>query len=152
MYGLVMWFAKAALVFQLLHIFTPNFRGPFFWSLHALLWINLLFYTGGAFAVLFQCIPREKIWNPAVTGTCIDVEIYFIATSVVNIVSDVSLLLLPITVIWNLKMDLKKKFSVSVVFATGLLWVSLLRKLVSANVVKRMHFQRCSPCIHVQII
>ena len=70
---------------------------------------------------IFECTPREKIWNPSLPGTCINIQLSFVITAVINIVSDVTILLLPLAWIWQLQMPVTRKLGVSAVFATGLL-------------------------------
>ncbi|TVY83973.1 hypothetical protein LSUE1_G002987 [Lachnellula suecica] len=120
-YGPVMWLAKASLLFQLIQIFSSTSRSFTYWLIHSTIWINFGFYLGLPFSVYFQCTPREKIWVPITPGTCINVEVYFVATGAFNILSDLTILVLPIWVIWHLQMPVKQKFGVSAVFATGTL-------------------------------
>jgi hypothetical protein len=82
----MIWLAKASLLLQLIHIFATRHVGFIYWSIHALIWINFTFYLGLPFALYFECSPREKIWNPHLPGHCINIEAYFVATSVFNIV------------------------------------------------------------------
>ena len=80
-----------------------------------------MFYLAIFFVVVFQCTPREKIWNPARHMTCVKIDTVFIITGTWNVFSDVSILILPINEIWLLQMATKKKWRIPAVFATGLL-------------------------------
>ncbi len=75
------------------------------------------------FVVIFQCNPRAKFWEPTLPGHCINIEVVDIVTAAINVVSDVVLLLLPITCIWQLQMPSRSKVAVSAVFTTGILCV-----------------------------
>jgi hypothetical protein len=70
---------------------------------------------------IFQCHPREKIWNPLIPGSCVDVRASFIFTASVNLVSDIMLLVLPIYFVLQLQMSLNRKIGISAIFASGLL-------------------------------
>ena len=121
-YGPTIWLAKLSVLLQYKHIFTPAKKpGIVYWSIHALIWGNLLFYFGDTLVVIFECQPRAKIWNFKLPGTCINGTANFIVTGGWNVVSDSLILALPLYAIWQLKMPLKRKFSVGAVFATGLL-------------------------------
>jgi len=55
------------------------------------------------------------------TGRCMNVKVIDIAAAVVNVVSDFVILLLPQGMIWKLRLDIKKRLGVSLIFATALL-------------------------------
>ena len=78
-----------------------------------------MFYSAETLVVIFECIPRQKIRKPSTPGHCIDVRASFIVTAVINVISDFSILLLPLKSIWGLHMQRKRKIALSAVFATG---------------------------------
>lgn len=116
-----MFFAKLALLLQIQRIFTINQRNFIFWASWFLIVANGAIYISVLFASIFACVPREKIWNPAVDGKCIDVGDAMITTSAINFISDVAILALPLLGIWSLQMPLKRKIGVGSIFAVGLL-------------------------------
>ncbi|KAL8857491.1 MAG: hypothetical protein Q9178_005985 [Gyalolechia marmorata] len=69
---------------------------------------------------IFQCQPREKIWHPLLPGRCVDLAAVLISGAVINVISDLSILVLPVAKIWQLQMRTSRKLSLSVVFGTGL--------------------------------
>ena len=96
--------------------------GFVYWSIHALLWGNLAFYTIAFLLIMFECIPLDKAWNPKIKGGhCIDLQAASLAAGAVNVVSDFLILLLPMLAIWRLRMSPKQKIGISAVFATGFL-------------------------------
>lgn len=70
---------------------------------------------------ILVCIPREKIWLPMTEGYCLDLPAILISGAVVNIISDFSILILPVHKIWQLQLSKRRKWGVSSIFATGLL-------------------------------
>ena len=80
-----------------------------------------MFYVAVFFLVIFECTPREKIWNPLVEGTCVNISATFIVTGAWNVLLDFAILLLPIRAIWLLQMPVRKKWQISAVFGLGLL-------------------------------
>lgn len=91
-----------------------------FLSCHILIWANLCFYLIATFMQIFQCIPREMIWNKFVKdGHCLPIAPTTLSTGVYNVGSDLIILILPLYTIWKLQMPLKSKIAVSAVFATG---------------------------------
>lgn len=114
------WIAKAAVLIQLMRIFTPNKSGLVYWTIHALIWGNLALYTGLLFAIAFECSPEDKIWNPLITsGTCLERNIIILVTGPVNTLSNLLILLLPIWAVWHLHLKLKYKVWIIAIFATG---------------------------------
>ena len=115
------WLAKASLLFQLIRIFTPMKSGPVYWACHTLIWGNLAFYVSIVFSVIFECHPVWEVWNPSYGDHCIDRNIVLVASSAVNILSDLLNLLLPIWATWHLQMARKRKAGIIAIFATALL-------------------------------
>ncbi|KAH8432810.1 uncharacterized protein LDX57_010439 [Aspergillus melleus] len=122
MYGCCIFFIKLAILLQILEVFVPlKSNNYFFWSCHALIWINFVFYTISFFLEIFSCRPMDKVWNILITeGTCLDTTKLNIAASSINAASDVVILVLPQLRIWGLHMPLHKKIAVSAVFFVGI--------------------------------
>lgn len=108
---------KLSILLLYLRIFNP-----IRWSyiiLHIMLWINLAAYLSGLLVELFQCNPIQKVWYPKWPGHCIDQKLLQLFGAGFNIVSDVSLLILPIWSVWNLQTDRKRKLGLIFIFAFG---------------------------------
>lgn len=113
--------AKLLILLQYISIFAPQKRGFTYWGTQVLIWTNLAFYIAIFFVVIFECTPREKIWNPLTPGTCVDINATFIVTGAWNVFSDIAILLLPLRATWMLQMQTKRKWQVSGIFSAGLL-------------------------------
>jgi hypothetical protein len=73
---------------------------------------------------IFQCQPTSYFWNQYAgeEGTCIDKSIFPDATfahSAVSATADFVLGILPVSIIWDLKMNFRTKVSVGVVLSLG---------------------------------
>lgn len=123
-YCVVILLAKLPILLQYIRIFMPSRSGPIYLATQTLIWTNLLFYIAFAFAVIFQCTPRAKIWNHDVSGSCINVQALFLVGGSWNVLSDFAILILPVAPIWRLQVSRRKKIGISLVFGTGLLCVS----------------------------
>jgi hypothetical protein len=130
-YPPVMFSAKLAILLQIQRIFTKHERNFNYWAVKMLIASNALTYFALFFAFVFACWPREKIWNPHTEGRCISTNASIIATSAINIVSDITILVLPLLSIARLNLPTRKKLGVGAVFATGALWVLILAYLSS---------------------
>lgn len=54
-------------------------------------------------------------------GSCIDVKFLYIPAAVINLVSNIIILVLPQRVIWGLQTSSKNKIGISLIFAIGIL-------------------------------
>jgi hypothetical protein len=114
-------FTKVTVLLQLLDIFVPRqtSNASRWYSLWTLIGLNTVFFTTLMFLEIFQCRPREKIWNPMIAGTCININQTFVATGVINVIDDWVILILPLVWTWKLRLRTKQKIGVSLIFATG---------------------------------
>ncbi|KAI9722995.1 MAG: hypothetical protein M1812_001444 [Candelaria pacifica] len=76
---------------------------------------------------IFACKPFSHRWNNAggSSATCIDVTLHGVINEIINIVTDILIIILPIPMIWSLHLSTRKKVGVILVFATGLLVVAV---------------------------
>lgn len=123
-YTFLIFITKLSILLQYLRIFVPNRSGPAYYIAQVLIWANLIVYLVFAFAALFQCSPRERIWNRLVPGTCLDFGAILVGGGIINVISDFSILALPLTSTWRLQMATKHKIGISAVFAIAFLYVS----------------------------
>ncbi|KAK6857822.1 Satratoxin biosynthesis SC1 cluster protein 4 [Apiospora arundinis] len=81
------------------------------------------------FTMTFICIPVYAYWDKSVPNVCLSDPVMQLTNSIGNIATDVMLLLLPMPVLWNLKLPPRQKWSVIGIFSLGFLTciVSLLR-------------------------
>lgn len=84
---------------------------------------------------------------PTEPGHCIKNEEVFVAGGTINVVSDFTILLLPIVEVWRLHMSTHRKIGVSAVFATGLLYVCCVseRERLRVDLHQRLHLKHHAP-------
>lgn len=121
LYGPIVLLAKLSILLQYQRIFVPNHAGKLYYTVQFIIWLNLLFYIAATLASIFTCMPRKKIWEPSTPGRCVNIGIVVITNGAINVISDFSVLVLPLNSIWELQMPRKRKIALSAVFATGLL-------------------------------
>ncbi|KAI9708953.1 MAG: hypothetical protein M1820_003647 [Bogoriella megaspora] len=121
MYGPSIFFAKAAILLQFADIFIGSkARNIRWWIIWGLICFNLALSTSILFIIIFECVPRKKIWQPDIPGTCIKQQKMFVGTSVINVIDDFAILTLPLFWISKLQIDRKRKYAVASIFAAGL--------------------------------
>jgi hypothetical protein len=83
-------------------------------SLWTLIAINTVFIISATAGSLFMCWPIQKSWHPSIDGTCGDRAAYVFGTVGVTIITDVLVALIPVWVLYDLRMSLKNKVFVIV--------------------------------------
>ena len=106
---------------QIERVFVGTKRDHIYWSIQSLIYLNLSFYISTMISFACSCVPRERIWNPEIPGTCINENGLIVATSVINIVSDWLILILPLMAISRLRMDRRSKYHIMGVFLIGIM-------------------------------
>ena len=122
-YCFILMFIKISILLQYLHIFVPEKKSSaIYWTCHALIWLNVLYYVITAFIEIFSCNPIAKSYNPLITtGHCVDINALNTSASTLNSLSDIVLLILPQISIWRLHMARKRKIQISFIFLVGIL-------------------------------
>ena len=100
-------------------VFSPNTRMK--WFIRLGIFLVVVFYVAIFFRSVFLCQPIALSWNPTLSGSCLKLEITPYTTAVFNIISDIYILVLPMPLIWNLKMKTHRKLRLVVVFSMGIL-------------------------------
>lgn len=115
--------SKYFICIQLKRIFCPpgSQKDVVWWAFQILSLMIVAHYIALFFAFLFQCIPREKIWNTVLQGRCIDISAGFLSAGIINLIFDMGILCLPIWVIWHLHMPLERKLGVLSLFGVGIM-------------------------------
>lgn len=68
-----------------------------------------------------RCQPIQKLWHPEIMGTCLDLRIVYGYMTLPNIANDVALLVLPLPIVWSLKLGPQQKLAVMSVFLVGVM-------------------------------
>jgi len=74
-------------------------------------------------AMIFQCDPIRKAWNPILAGSCIDISKLYLGNAIPNIITDVIIIIVPIPMIWDLKITRSQRIALCGVFLMGSLYV-----------------------------
>ncbi|KAI0532438.1 hypothetical protein GGR58DRAFT_490195 [Xylaria digitata] len=74
------------------------------------------------FASIFQCTPvsyRNYQKYSGISGHCIDYALFSLVTSIINTITDLVILLMPMPLVWKLRMPRREKWLVFATFAVG---------------------------------
>ncbi|KAK1657062.1 integral membrane protein [Colletotrichum godetiae] len=122
-------------VFMLCNGFTKLSLLTFYLHLSPQKWFRISVWTGIAVVslytacitilMLFHCNPVRKAFDFTITGgKCLDVGILYMATAVSNIITDVMLFILPMPMIFSLRMKMASKIGAVIIFAIGSMTVA----------------------------
>ncbi len=120
LYVLIVILVQSSILCLYLRIFGIN--KSFARVVHAFLTLVLAWGIATLLTSIFQCSPVSALWNSDTTDRhCIDPQKWLIGTNVPHIIIDFSILLLPMPLIWRLKLSTGRKISLSGVFLVGAL-------------------------------
>ncbi|TEY83161.1 hypothetical protein BOTCAL_0025g00200 [Botryotinia calthae] len=89
-------------------------------------WVTIMF-----FMAMFNCTPVNAFWT--YEGKCFNFEGLTIGYAVVNIVTDVSICILPLSKIWKLQLPIGQKMAVMLIFMLGIFEIAAaLMRLMTA--------------------
>ena len=68
-----------------------------------------------------QCVPLREAWNPLRTmeNKCILLGIFVLLEELTNVLLDVAILVLPISVIWHLRLPVRQRWTLCLMFLVG---------------------------------
>jgi hypothetical protein len=84
----------------------------------AVLTAGLIF---GSVPFFFLCRPLAFAWDKTLDGKCTDIRVFWLAISGVALFFDLTVVVLPIPVVWGLKCSVRKKIQLTALFGMGLL-------------------------------
>lgn len=126
-----MWTLKASVLISYNRIFENRIFRLASYGVGTAVSLWGLACTIGAFT---QCIPLKKLWDPTVTGACVDYSRLFIFYSTLNLITDFIIVVMPLPIIWRLQMPREKRITVCVMFGLGgIVVVASAMRLASFN-------------------
>jgi hypothetical protein len=129
--------SAAFIKLSLLSFYLRLSNGPAFSAIvYAVMFIVIGFGIGSVAAVLFQCLPLSALWDAekAAGAHCIKVVDFYYANAAINLTADVTILILPIKILWGLHMPLRQRISLCGLFGLGGLYVVPFSPLISFRV------------------
>ncbi|KAI4236121.1 MAG: hypothetical protein L6R40_006246 [Gallowayella cf. fulva] len=108
--------AKIAILIFYLRL-NPNksFRN----SVFAVLILTVGYMIALCLAIFFQCRPVAKFWNPFLEGHCVHAYDLYLWNSILNVVTDFLVLLVPIPMLRKLQVGTRQKWVIGGLFGIG---------------------------------
>ena len=114
------FFTKTSILCLIARIFSPHRKAVLL--ARVIIVLMGFYYISSFFIKVFRCTPIHKSWNITTPGKCITTESsIFLADCIISLVTDLSILVLPMPLVWGLKISRKRKLRIMVVFAGGIL-------------------------------
>lgn len=111
-------FPKLSIIALYLRLFSERFYRIASWITAGLVVANGI---GALVPAFVMCIPLEYFWNRKLPGggRCIDINAWYRWSSMMNIITDVIMLVLPIPMVLKLQSSSRTKFGLAFTFAIG---------------------------------
>lgn len=99
-------------------------RKYYVWAQWAMMGLFFIADGGALFYIIFQCTPVSYAWNTDQDGSCLPAtyltNVYYACTAV-NIMTDWVTAILPIPLLWNVRLERSEKLSVGAILGLGIL-------------------------------
>ncbi|TRX89767.1 hypothetical protein FHL15_009357 [Xylaria flabelliformis] len=92
-------------------------KSVFWWIIQAVIWLNVLYSVSLILVLTLQCVPYHLPWG----SSCINQYLVLVLASVINIISDIAVLVIPIAFIIRLRTTKRRKWAIWALFAFGTL-------------------------------
>jgi hypothetical protein len=115
--------------------------------------IVVLYFIAHMALLLRICKPIALQWDPTRGGGhCGDITKQEISSAVMNMILDLFIVLLPMPILWNLRISTKKKVAIGGILSLGLLCVfpaCLVARYMSLITAQYLYHQRGPPRSHL---
>ncbi|KAF1992815.1 hypothetical protein P154DRAFT_478525 [Amniculicola lignicola CBS 123094] len=121
--GIFLWTAAVTLVrISMILFYIKIFRQrPFMILSWLCIGLNIANLLSTYVVALSICRPLAFNWDPLhVRGHCGNQKAFYLSNGFINLFLDVSVILMPMPLLWNLKLPMMKKISLTFVFGMGL--------------------------------
>jgi hypothetical protein len=113
-YSPLVFAIKLSILFVIVRIFAPYRKVVIF--IYVFLSVLLAYTIAATIAKICICTPIDSFWlgTDVTHGHCLKQLEIFLTDSVISMVSDMTILILPLTLIWGLQMSKTKKLRVTI--------------------------------------
>ncbi|CAF9923906.1 MAG: hypothetical protein HETSPECPRED_005455 [Heterodermia speciosa] len=108
---------KLSILLLYLRLFGVNTR--FRYATWAVAFLVSGYVFANLWTQLFGCHPIAKFWQPKLAGHCMTWETATYAYGSLNVISDLFIFVLPLPMVWRLRLSRREKLGVTLVFFGG---------------------------------
>lgn len=121
--------AKISVLVFYRRVFSPIKWSWFDNTIVGLIALMAGFYIAITIAKIFECQPRDKIWNASLPGHCIEISMILNISGGFSTITDYIILLLPVQAVYQLNITPQKRILVILAFTFGV-WYVIIQKEV----------------------
>ncbi|KAF6232640.1 hypothetical protein HO173_009079 [Letharia columbiana] len=129
--------ANTSIRISIVHFYITIFRSnrAFLIATYAVMVLVVAFGIGIVVSDFLTCRPLSKYWDPLQSGICESPLGSLIALSGCNVAMDLTIVLLPMPMVWGLQMTTRRKIELTITFALGFLVciVTIVRLILSIH-------------------
>ena len=92
-----------------------------------------LFYIVNFFLAIVECVPRERIFDKSVDGTCINANALLQSSAGFNLLIDLFVWVFPLHKVHTMSTPRRKKWVAGVILLLGVMYVQILPQLSDAD-------------------
>lgn len=121
-------FANAFVKLSILHFYTVIFHLKWFRiAAYTVMVLAVLYSLAALLEIFLSCFPMPYLWDPLGNpgGSCINLAQSWLAVGLTNLIEDVLIILLPLPVLWRLKLDTRRKLALSAIFSLGIFIIAV---------------------------
>ncbi|KAJ5969291.1 hypothetical protein N7501_005539 [Penicillium viridicatum] len=111
---------KASLCLSYLRLISGTSKRGYQIVIWIVIAASTLGHIAGALSLIFNCTPIRRSWNHNVPGTCLPVGGLFYGLAIYTIITDVTIIVLPIPLLLGLNIKVAQKAGVMCLFLLGL--------------------------------
>ncbi|KAL8973614.1 MAG: hypothetical protein Q9197_002140 [Variospora fuerteventurae] len=112
--------ATPAIKVAALLMYRRIFTTPKFWKVtHAMMALVVAWWLAETIAAVFLCVPVNAWWDHTPGAKCMSLRSFDLAFAIINIVFDFVILLLPVNMVWRLRINNAQKVALTFVFLLG---------------------------------
>ncbi|KAF3048799.1 hypothetical protein E8E11_000901 [Didymella keratinophila] len=115
-YNFGLTLTKISILLQYLRIATEKPIRQFCWIS---IWFTVAVSIETLVAGILQCMPIARFWDARIPGKCINTVALYYANAAINVVQDVSLVVLPFFMLRSLIMPRKEKMTLMIILGLG---------------------------------
>ena len=86
---------------------------------YTLIIFSAMWSISAFWVAVFQCSPVKAFWDKSIDGKCINSFDWLMAEGGITILTDIALLVMPMPMVWKLKISQQQKIALSGVFLLG---------------------------------
>ncbi|KAL7622877.1 hypothetical protein AAE478_006556 [Parahypoxylon ruwenzoriense] len=118
LYGVTLMFIKWSILLFYQRVFGAS--RPVQWYTRATMVVVFLWMVSVILETFLLCRPLAYNWDTSIEGTCGDRNTVFVIAGATNMLTDFMVLLMPVPIIWKLKLPTSQRIGLVATFSLGL--------------------------------